>query len=93
MKFKITTKKTIPDVEAQKAWKSRQSRKLTLAIILVVIILMFLMILRPSVIRKKHLRSYGAEIGYLSPAKNFCQARCSIILHPLCSSMTLPIMP
>jgi heme/copper-type cytochrome/quinol oxidase subunit 2 len=74
MKFKITTKKTIPDVEAQKAWKSRQSRKLTLAIILVVIILMFLMILRPSVIRKKHLRSYGAEIGHLSPAENFCLA-------------------
>jgi hypothetical protein len=66
MKFKITTKKTIPDVEAQKAWKARQSKKLILAIILIVIILMFLMILRPSVIRKKHLRSYGAEIGHLT---------------------------
>jgi heme/copper-type cytochrome/quinol oxidase subunit 2 len=74
MKFKITTKKTISNGEAQKRWKARQSRRRILAIILVVIILMFLMILRPSVIRKKHLRSYGAEIGHLSPAENFCLA-------------------
>jgi hypothetical protein len=63
MKFKLITKKTIPTEEGQKLWKARKSRRRILWILIVVIILMFLMILRPSVIRKKHLRTYGAEIG------------------------------
>jgi hypothetical protein len=71
MKFKIITKKTIDKGEAQQFWKARQSRKRILAIILVVIILLFLMILRPSVIRKKHLRTYGAEIGHLAPENSY----------------------
>lgn len=67
MKFKLITKKTISNEEGQKIWQARKSRRRILWIILVVIILMFLMILRPSVIRKKHLRTYGAENGFLSP--------------------------
>jgi hypothetical protein len=65
MKFNITTKKTSANGAGQKLWKARKFRRRILTIILVVIILMFLMILRPSIIRKKHFKSYGAEIGYL----------------------------
>ena len=71
MKFKIITKKTISNEEGQKLFKARKFWLQILAILLVVIILVFLMILRPSVIRKKHFRSYGAEIGNLAP-ENSC---------------------
>jgi hypothetical protein len=59
MKFKIITKKTIPDEEGQKLWKARKSRRRILAVLIVLAILMLLVILRPSVIRKKHLKIYG----------------------------------
>ena len=52
----------------QKTWLFRPR---LLAILIILVILIILMVLRPSNIRKKHLRIYGAEIGHVVPKNSY----------------------